>query len=148
MTIILPKNNDISTAIEEINDEKLNEWENSMVETNLDIYIPKFKVESKYTLDEYLKSLGMNQSFSPSADFSGITTEWDLFIDRVLHKSYIEVNEEGTEAAAATAVIVSTIGIDIPPRIVFDCDHPFIFIIQHIQTDTILFIGIVNDLSS
>jgi serpin B len=140
MIIILPKNNDISTVTEEINDEKLNEWENSMVETNLDIYLPKFKVKTEYTLDEYLKSLGMNQSFSPSADFSGITTEWDLFIDRVLHKAYIEVNEEGTEAAAATSVNVAPTAIPEPSKI-FNANHPFIFLIHHIDSGTILFIG-------
>ncbi|MCK4332236.1 MAG: hypothetical protein KAV40_01510, partial [Thermoplasmatales archaeon] len=70
----------------------------------------------------------------------------DLFISKVIHKAFIDVNEEGTEAAAATAVTMTTsINGDGSSRIVFDCNHPFMYLIQHKQTGTILFMGSIND---
>ena len=87
----------------------------------------------------------MNIPFTSSADFSGITGGRDLFISKVIHKAFIDVNEEGTEAAAATAVIMELTVNGGSSRIVFDCDHPFMYLIQHKQTGTILFMGSIND---
>ncbi|UCF13766.1 MAG: serpin family protein [Thermoplasmatales archaeon] len=146
MIILLPKNNDLSTAIDTIDIEMFSEWTGSMVETKMDIYLPKFKVETSYSLGDYLIDLGMNIPFTSDADFSGITGGRDLFISKVLHKAFIDVNEEGTEAAAATAVIMELTTVNGgSPRIVFDCNHPFMYLIQHKQTESILFMGSISD---
>jgi len=146
MIILLPKNNDLSLIIDTIESDMFSEWIGSMVETNVDIYLPKFKVETSYSLGDYLIELGMNIPFTSSADFSGITGGRDLFISKVIHKAFIDVNEEGTEAAAATAVTMTTsINGDGSSRIIFDCNHPFMYLIQHKQTGTILFMGSIND---
>ncbi len=146
MIILLPKKNDISSIIESIDNEKLSEWKKSMVETSLDIYLPKFTVETKYKLKNYLIQLGMDVPFSQFADFSGITGNKDLHIAEVIHKAFIDVNEEGTEAAAATAVMMETTSHGgSSTRIVFDCYHPFMYLIQHKQTGTILFMGSINN---
>ena len=145
MIILLPKNNDLSSTIDTIDSDMFSEWTESMVETKVDIYLPKFKVETSYTLKNYLIELGMNIPFTSSADFSGITGGKDLFISQVIHKAFIDVNEEGTEAAAATAVIMEFTSNGGSSRIVFNCNHPFIYLIQHKQTETILFMGSISD---
>jgi serpin B len=147
MMILLPKDGvEITDVISSIDKDSYDEWIDSMTGTEVDIYIPKFKFETQYALNDYLIDLGMQKSFSFEADFSGIDGRPDLFIDAVLHKAFIEVNEEGTEAAAATAVIMtlkSVNGGETP--IVFNADHPFLFTIHHKETNTILFLGSVNN---
>ena len=146
MIILLPKNNDLSSIIDTVDNDMFSAWTESMVETNVDIYLPKFEVETSYKLKDYLIALGMNIPFTSAADFSGITGGKDLFISDVIHKAFIDVNEEGTEAAAATAVImVTSINGGGSSRIVFDCNHPFMYLIQHKQTGTILFMGSISD---
>jgi len=88
-----------------------------------------------------LKSMGMTNAFSPNADFSGINGKRDLFISAVIHKAYVEVNEEGTEAAAATGVVMRLTSIGPAPIPVFRADHPFLFLIRDNLTGSILFIG-------
>lgn len=145
MLILLPKNNDIATLINTIDDSKISNWRDSMEEINLDIYLPKFKVETEYKLNENLYNLGMEIPFTSSADFSGMNGVKELYISKVIHKAYVDLNEEGTEAAAATAVIMERFSIGGSEDIIFDCDHPFIYLIQHQQTGTILFMGIITD---
>ena len=144
MLILLPTEN-LSIIESSLTPEKLEEWKNQMRETKLDaIYIPKFEFETKYTLNENLKALGMPTAFEPGkADFSGMTNERNLFISSVIHQAYVKVDEKGTEAAAATAVVIST-GVHIP-RNIFRADHPFIFIIQEKETGNILFLGRVTN---
>ena len=91
---------------------------------------------------EDLAAMGMPTAFSDNADFSGMTGIRDLYISQVIHQAFVEVNEEGTEAAAATAVVMDKIAM--VPNI-FKADHPFIFIIQEKETGNILFMGRVND---
>lgn len=105
--------------------------------------IPKFKLETTYSLKEPLIKLGLEKAFTPNADFSGITREVPLMIDKVTHKTYIEINEEKTEAAAATIVEMldcSTGGSMSRPKI-FRVDHPFTFMIIDNKTKGIIFIG-------
>ncbi len=141
MLVLLPTGN-----LDSINltTEKLTEWKAEMKETKLDaIYFPKFEFDTKYTLNDYLSDLGMPIAFdSQSADFSGMTGKRDLFISFVIHQAYVKVDEEGTEAAAATATGMMT---SAAPRNVFRADHPFIFIIQEKATGNILFLGKVVD---
>ena len=87
----------------------------------------------------------MPTAFSAAADFSGIDGTTNLYIKKVLHKAFIEVNEEGTEAAAATAVIMDNKSISMDLKMVFDADHPFLFTIHHKDTNTILFMGKIEN---
>jgi len=148
MIILLPKYlTEIEDVINSISSDDLSEWKYNMGLHNVDIYLPKFKINTvPYNLNDHLRKLGMKTAFSTNADFSGISNTQGLFIDKVVHKAYINVDEKGTEAAAATAVGIS-LGIyeDIPYHVIFDADHPFIFLIQHNPTGTILFIGNVNN---
>ena len=141
MMILLPKNKDLDDIIDTLDNNEFAEWRDSLAETEVDIYLPKFEMETSYGLKDTLIQMGLVNAFSSSADFSGITGGKDLSIDSVLHKAFVEVNEEGTEAAAATAVIMELTGEGGSSRVVFDADHPFIFLIQHRETGTILFMG-------
>jgi serpin B len=150
MVLALPKDGStIADVVDAMDDEHYKTLLGSMTQTEADLYLPKFTIESPvYRLKNDLIALGMPTAFSPNADFSGMNGVGELFIDDVLHKAYIEVNEEGTEAAAATAVIMkltSTGNDTTPSRVVFDADHPFVFLIQHNPTGTILFLGTVTD---
>ena len=100
--------------------------------------MPKFRFESSFALVPTLRAMGMNEAFEPFvADLSGIDGTRDLYVTDVLHKAYVAVNEAGTEAAAATAVIVGTTSV--PPAVVLD--RPFLFFIRDIATGAILFVG-------
>ncbi len=146
MIILLPVGN-LSSIESNLTAENLKEWEGKMNRVVLkEVEIPKFKFSSKYFMRNDLVKLGMPTAFSDSADFSGMDGRRDLLIDQVIHQTYIEVNEEKTEAAAATAVTVGATAIDRPiPKIKFIADHPFIFLIQQKDTGNILFIGRVVD---
>ena len=105
------------------------------------VVMPKFRMESEFRLDETLKAMGMKDAFAlPPADFSGMTGAKDLYVSDVVHKAWVEVNEEGTEAAAATAL--GEVGGE--PD-VFRADHPFFFVIRDVRTGGIVFMGRVMD---
>jgi len=153
MTILLPKEGyAIRDIIRSMDHESYKELIDSWNSTELDIYLPKFTITTPvYTLNDYLQDLGMPTAFTAAADFSGMNGFGELFISQVLHKAFIEVNEEGTEAAAATAVIMFKASMEdqnLTQRIVFDADHPFMFLIQHKTTGSILFMGTVTDPSA
>ncbi len=144
MVILLPKEDKLEGIEGTITADKWAEWKGLLGERRVDIFIPKFKFETSYFMLEVLRELGMPSAFDASADFSGMDGTRSLIIQNVIHKAFIEVNEEGTEAAAATAVIVGTTSVP-PPTPVFRCDHPFIFAIQQKNTGHILFLGKVSD---
>jgi serpin B len=148
MLIFLPKNDNIESLENSITSEKISEWKEDLREERVDIFIPRFKFETKYFMKNTLSEMGMPTAFEDSADFSGMTGKKDLKIDEVIHQTFIEVNEEGTEAAAATAVImvgITSVGPSVPKIPVFKADHPFIFIIQQKDSGNILFMGRVNN---
>ncbi|MEA3463588.1 MAG: serpin family protein [Patescibacteria group bacterium] len=122
----------------------LKEYKSQMKETKLDsIYLPKFEFDTKYFMKDTLSAMGMPTAFSMSADFSGMNGIRELFISAVIHQAYVKVDEKGTEAAAATAVVM--VEMVAMPRNIFRADHPFIFIIQEKDTGNILFLGkVVN----
>ncbi|XP_062986351.1 serpin B6-like [Elgaria multicarinata webbii] len=147
MIILLPDEiRDDSTGLEklerEMTYEKLIEWINPemMDSTEVELSLPKFKLEEKYDLKPVLKSLGMTDAFDEGkADFSGMSPNNDLVLSEVVHKSFVEVNEEGTEAAAATAAVMMLRCARIPRPII--ADHPFLFFIRHRIMGGILFYG-------
>ncbi len=127
----------------ELSLEKLNEYKSEMRETELDsITFPKFKFDTKYFMKDTLRAMGMPTAFS-GADFSGMDGTKNLQISQVIHQAFVSVDEEGTEAAAATAVIMKETAF--MPRNEFKADHPFVFIIQEKETGNILFLGRVTD---
>ncbi|MBS1266928.1 MAG: hypothetical protein MAG795_00897 [Candidatus Woesearchaeota archaeon] len=143
MLVLLPREGTLDEFEQSLTLEKLNEWRNSLQKRKIDVYMPKFEFDTKYFMKDTLSAMGMPTAFG-NADFSGMDGTQDLLIQNVIHQAFVEVNEEGTEAAAATAVVV---GIEsVGPRIpIFRADHPFIFIIQERETGNILFMGRVTD---
>lgn len=140
MIVLLPKEG-FQENLERLDAEKLQELRESLVNKEVEVYIPKFKFETKYFMVETLKEMGMPTAFTEAADFSGIDGTGDLAISNVIHQAFVEVNEEGTEAAAATAVVVGITSIDPKEIPEFRADHPFTFVIQERKTGSILFLG-------
>ncbi len=148
MYILLPKDNDIGRLESELDNDYLGSMMEDLSPEEVNLYMPKFKFEQKYMLNQMLIDMGMPTAFSDSADFSGMTDSTSLKIGFVIHQSFVEVNEEGTEAAAATAVGMEATGINPHPEpepILFNADHPFMFFIQHEETGQILFMGKVGN---
>lgn len=107
--------------------------------------MPKFEVESDFSLAHVLTAMGMPVAFSTDADFSGMDGSRDLYNSDVIHKAFVSVDEAGTEAAAATAVVVARMGLAQGAPLEVTVDHPFIFLIRDLETNTILFLGrVVN----
>jgi serpin B len=107
--------------------------------------MPKFEFESDFSLAKALTALGMADAFSGNADFSGMTGAQDLFISDVVHKAFVSVDEAGTEAAAATAVVMELLSAAPQEPVEVTVDRPFIFLIRDIETEAILFVGRVVD---
>ena len=111
-----------------------------MDEEEVEVFLPRFTLEESYDMEEVLRDLGMTDAFQEArADFSGMSSRRGLHLSRVVHKSFVEVTEEGTEAAAATGAVVMMRCLMVVPR--FNADHPFLFFIQHGKTGAILFCG-------
>ncbi len=143
MTILLPKQGlDVNSLITQFNRENWADWVSSFSEGTVDLTLPKFKLEYEIKLNEVLQSLGMAIAFSPGqADFSRMYSgPQDLYISKVKHKTFVEVDEEGTEAAAVTSVEVTVTSAG-PKGIEMKVDHPFVFIIRENRSQTLLFMG-------
>jgi serpin B len=147
MVVLLPKGNKTPEEIwSETTPELWDTWMGSYVEREVKLYIPKFTFRYEKKLNDILTTMGMGIAFAPGmADFTGINTQYPLNIDYVKHKSFVEVNEEGTEAAAVTIVAIelTSIGPNDPPT--FRADHPFIFAIREKSTNAIVFLGKVAE---
>lgn len=142
MIVLLPNEvNGLAQLEDDLNVESLHSWMDSLREMKIEVHLPKFKMSSEFELSNVLSIMGMKDAFDPQmADFSGISHR-QLIISAVIHKTFVDVNEEGTEAAAATAVRGKNGGPPVPPVPVFRADHPFVFIIRHNASGSILFIG-------
>ncbi|MFZ5979811.1 MAG: serpin family protein [Candidatus Zixiibacteriota bacterium] len=144
MTVVLPRENvDINQLIAGLTDDTVAAWFDRMEKIEGRIYLPRFKQEFETSLIEPLEQLGMTAAFDATrADFSGIRPRKDLVISEVKHKTFIEVNEEGTEAAAATSVGIRVTAVMEPKNtFVMRCDHPFIYLIREESSGTVLFMG-------
>ena len=148
MAILLPKKVDgVKDLEKELTSDVIDGWLAKIHKREVQVFFPRFKMTSEFSLAETLSTMGMPDAFSGKADFSGMTGNRDLFISAVVHKAYVDVNEEGTEAAAATGVMMKLTSVPLPPP-VFRADHPFIFLIRDNQTGSILFLGrVVNPAS-
>jgi len=147
MIVILPKNGSGLQSVESaLTAESLKTALADLRETEARVYLPKFKVNWEGNLIQSLKKLGVKDAFGGGADFSGITPTSGVYISRVQHKVFVEVNEEGTEAAAATAVVSRARSGDRRP--LFRADRPFLFLIRHNPSNTVLFIGKIADPSA
>lgn len=141
MLVLLPSQvNGLGKLEASLTLENLNRWSRVLWAHEVQVFLPKFKIEFPMKLNETLKAMGMQDAFESTADFSGLDGSKLLFIKAVLHKAFVEVNEEGTEAAAATAVVVKARSMG-PPPAVFRADHPFVFLIRENLTGNILFLG-------
>jgi serpin B len=140
MVILLPKQVDGLAWLEErLTTKNLKAWLGEMGRTKVKVSLPKFKTTSEFELKTTLQKMGMVEAFGRSADFSGINGRKDLLISNVVHQAYVDVNEEGTEATAATGVVIGRTAF-VPPKI-FKADRPFLFMIRHDKTGLILFLG-------
>lgn len=143
MFILLPDKVDGLAAIESaLTLKQLTQWLNNLQERDVEVFLPQFKISHSFKLNETLKTMGMVDAFDERhANFAGMdgNDQW-LYIAAVLHKAFIDVNEEGTEAAAATAVVMKARSMPMPAPI-FRADHPFIFLIGEKSTGSILLLG-------
>ena len=142
MFIIMPKENiDIDKYISELDEKKFDVLEKNLQKIKADVSMPKFKIESRFEMKKVLMEMGIKAAFTKSADFSKMNGKSNLLIDEVIHKSFIEVSEKGTEAAAATAVIVreKSMVMKDNPKVVIN--RPFVFVIRENKNNAILFIG-------
>lgn len=143
MVIILPDKNDGLPDLEKnITWKGVNQWLLQLKVKKARVTIPKFKSTSTFMLSEVLSTMGMNTLFGAGADLSGISKEKGIFISAIVHKAFVAVDEKGTEAAAATAVVMAGSAAPRPEKIfIFEADHPFIYLIRDRRTGSILFIG-------
>ncbi|NXS02141.1 SPB10 protein, partial [Oxylabes madagascariensis] len=153
MFILLPsdisgkKPENINHLERELTFENLSAWTNpelmekmNMEKMNMEVYLPKFTLEEKYDLKSTLSRMGIQDAFTEGqADFTAMSKTGDLFLSQVFHKCYLEVNEEGTEAAAASSATLASRSLG--ATVIFLADHPFLFFIRHNKTKTILFLG-------
>jgi serpin B len=140
MIILLPEEGRFKDFEELLDYGRYEDIVSAMQHGRIALTMPRFEFESEFKLNEFLKAMGMTDAFSSAADFSGMTGNRDLYISDVLHKAFVSVDESGTEAAAATAVIMRLTAAPGMP-VTFTIDRPFIFLIRDIETGTILFVG-------
>jgi len=149
MMVMLPNyDKSVGEVIGQLSPSNWEKWQKAFVHTNsVDIRLPKYKIEFEIMLNDILKSMGMQQAFTTSADFSGINPARDLYISMVKHKTFVEVDEEGTEAAAVTIIGFTNTSVNPvgPQWIPFYCTRPFLFAITEKETGAILFMGKVGD---
>ncbi|WP_292728888.1 serpin family protein [Methanoculleus sp.] len=141
MLVLLPKEDNLTAAEESLDAETVADLRESLVRERVRVFFPKFTLETAYSLPGTLGAMGMPTAFTDAADFSGMDGTQDLFISEVVHKAFVDVNEEGTEAAAATGVVMGVTSVRPNDTPVFRADHPFIFLILENDSGTVLFMG-------
>jgi len=145
MVLIVPESGEFESFEQELNASIVESILDELHTTQVTLSMPGFKLETSLNLNEALANLGMTDAFDPGrADLSGMDGARDLYVTDVIHKAFVDVDEAGTEAAAATAVIVGLTSAPAEP-VSLTVDRPFIFLIRDIETDTTLFLGRVMD---
>ena len=140
MVILLPEDGKFEAFEDGLQAEQVEDIISGLQLTEVTLTMPKFEFDSEFSLKDTLPEMGMPMAFSSSADFSGMNGNRELSISDVLHKAFVAVDEAGTEAAAATAVIMELTAAPEPP-VEVTIDRPFIFLIRDIETGAILFVG-------
>jgi serpin B len=149
MLVLLPVGDNLTAAEEVLDAEKIADLRQSLVRERVNVSFPKFTLDTDYSLPGTLAAMGMPTAFSMDADFSGMDGTENLFVSGVVHKAFVDVNEEGTEAAAATGVVVGIKSARPETVPVFRADHPFVFLITEKDSGTVLFVGrVVNPVGS
>jgi serpin B len=149
IVIILPRRMDgLATLEKSLNVEKLSTMLADLNAQEVNVQLPKFKLTESLELSKLLSEMGMPLAFRDEADFSGMADRRDIFFSMVIHKAYLDVDESGTEAAAASGIVMVVSGARFRTRpFIFRADHPFLFLIRDRRTGIILFIGrLVNPL--
>lgn len=143
LRLFLPKSADGLPEFEKaMTARKLNNLAEHSRRAQVSVSLPRFKLETRYELQDELPKMGMRLAFEPQADFSGMSSAESFRIGQVIHKAFCQVDEDGTEAAAATAILMLGSAYEAPPeRKVFRADHPFLFAIVHRASGAMLFIG-------
>jgi serine protease inhibitor len=146
MTVLLPREGvSVDDVVQGLDAGSWQALSGQIAEREIEIHMPSFKMEYELTLNDALIAMGMEPAFTAGvADFSGISAAGDLFISKVKHKTFVEVNEEGTEAAAVTSVEVGLTSVPPPPEVV-RVDRPFLFLIRESHTGSIIFMGKIVD---
>lgn len=144
MLVLLPEPGALAQVEKDLNAAQLDRLEAGMKSAMTEVQMPKFKIESTFPLRMPLQSLGLAGAFAPGADFSGISSEPGFALSEVIHKTFVDVNEKGTEAAAVTMMAAAG---SAPPKknVEFKADRPFLFVIRDLPTKTTLFMGRVMD---
>ena len=143
MVIVMPNGNTLNNLVANLDTVTWHKWMAGLRQQKGDVIMPKFKFSYDILLNGALTQLGMGNAFSDAADFTGINPSGGLKITKVQHKAFVAVDETGTEAAAATSVVMGPTAIEpLPPVIV---NHPFLFVIREMKTGLILFAGTVNN---
>lgn len=142
MTVFLPSNNsNVDALIGQLNEENWSLWMGLLLKTDVSFHFPKFKVEYKIKLNDVLKSLGMEEAFTEGADFSEMCDGASPYVSEVRHKTYVDVDEEGTEAAAVTSITMDVSSAGLEMRV----NRPFLFVIRESTSGAILFMGKIVD---
>ena len=146
MSILLPKENKTTDElISQLTADNLTQWTSGFSEKEVILTLPKFKFGYKELLNTPLMDMGLGIAFTSEADFTDINPGGNLAISRVIHQSFIDVNEKGTEAAAVTVVEMEfTSAGPVDDKYYFTADHPFVFVIREKTSNAILFIGKVG----
>jgi serpin B len=148
LLVLLPKNDNLAGLEKTLTPDRIADISAKLSRQEVIVHLPRFKTTAEFELSKPLKDMGMSLAFSDRADFSGMTSSSEaLMLSKVLHKAFVEINEEGTEAAAATAVIATPTAAPARPKAipVFRADHPFIYLIRDTRNGSILFLGRLAD---
>ncbi|TXD97829.1 serpin family protein [Psychrobacter frigidicola] len=145
MLVVLPKFNDklaMQQLAKRLSATKIEQWSVGLVRQDVNLHLPKFKLDARYQMKTLLADMGMPKAFQNGAEFNLFSDGPPIKLDEVYHQAVVTVDEKGTEAAAATAAVGMYTGMSYPVQ--FKADHPFMFIIKENKTDAILFLGQVN----
>lgn len=146
MLVVLPKSKDkaaMQQLVRDLSADKIKQWSKDLVGQEVNVHLPKFRLEAGYQMKDLLTDMGMPRAFQKGAGFNLFDNSPPIYVDDVYHKAVVIVDEKGTEAAAATGIVANATAASAPPPM-FKADHPFVFMIKDNKTDAILFLGQVN----